>query len=62
MDITAKQELARIARFVRAHPGHYAGHHSRGVVIQIEAIQDGEMWIEYQTVWTMEGAREALGY
>ena len=53
----------RIARFVRSHEGFYVGHDGHGVVIAIDVIdRDGSRWTEYQTVLTMAGAREALGY
>jgi hypothetical protein len=66
VEICQKDEPSRaieiIARFVRAHPDFYIGHHSRGVVVAVDAVQDGEIWTEFQTVMTMSAAREALGY
>jgi len=56
--------IERVARFVQSHPGFYVSHNARGVTLQIEMVQvsTGEQWTEYQTVWSIVGAREALGY
>jgi hypothetical protein len=55
--------MERVANFVKSHPGFYVSHNDRGVTLRIEAIdRNGERWFEYQTVWSIRGAREALGY
>jgi len=66
----AGPKIERLARFIRSHPGFYICHHARGVVVAVECVQvddtpqipKGTEWSEYQTVLTMAGAREALGY
>lgn len=60
----SSEQIERVARFVGSHPGFYAGHNGRGVVIQVESVQvdTGEQWTEYCSVWSIRGARDVLGY
>jgi hypothetical protein len=56
--------MEHVARFVQSHPGFYVTHNDRGVTLAIEVLntRTGERWIELQTVWSIRGARIALGY
>jgi hypothetical protein len=57
-------QIERVARFIQSHPGFYVSHNERGATLQIEVVQlnTGARWTEFQTVWSVRGAREALGY
>ena len=55
--------IQRVVQFVQSHPGFYCSHDDHGVVLQIEAVdRSGDRWTEYMSVWSIAGAREALGY
>lgn len=57
-------QVERIARFIKSHPGFYVSHNEHGVTLQIEVLHTvtRETWIETLSVWSMAGAREALCY
>jgi hypothetical protein len=59
-----ERDVERVANFVKSHPGFYVSHNNRGVILQIECldVDTRERWVEYQSVWSIRGAREALGY
>lgn len=57
-----KNEVDRIAKFVRSHPGFYVSHDDRGVVAQVDCVDAEGEYREYATLTTMQAARDWLGY
>lgn len=57
-------EIDRVVRFVKNHPGFYAGHTEDHVVIAVEwvNVETNERGTDYETASTIQEARDILGY